>query len=70
MQENRAFDHLLGWMKRENPEINGLDGDEFNYVDASDPTSEKIFVNDVQPYWIPVDSDHSVSAIGQHVYGQ
>jgi phospholipase C len=30
MLENRSFDHLLGFLKRENPAINGLVGDETN----------------------------------------
>src|SRR5258707_10558767 len=31
MLENRSFDHMLGFMKRDNPAINGLNGDEWNY---------------------------------------
>lgn len=30
MLENRSFDHLLGFLKRENPKINGLTGNETN----------------------------------------
>ncbi len=30
MLENRSFDHLLGFLKRENPKINGLTGNEAN----------------------------------------
>ncbi len=30
-------------MKKVNPEIDGLDGTEFNHRNATDPNSEKIF---------------------------
>ena len=29
MMENRAFDHFLGFLKRSNPDIDGLNGDEW-----------------------------------------
>ncbi|HEY1759964.1 MAG TPA: alkaline phosphatase family protein [Bryobacteraceae bacterium] len=31
MLENRSFDHMLGFLKRDNPIINGLMGNEWNY---------------------------------------
>src|SRR5947209_3879566 len=32
MQENRSFDHMLGYLKRAGmPEVNGLEGNERNY---------------------------------------
>jgi len=31
MLENRSFDHMLGFMKQDNPTINGLNGDEWNF---------------------------------------
>ena len=31
MLESRSFDHMLGFMKRDNPAIDGLNGDEWNY---------------------------------------
>src|SRR6266536_2023127 len=34
MMENRSFDHMLGYLKRDGlPEVNGLDGDEWNEDD-------------------------------------
>jgi len=68
--ENRAFDSLLGWLNRENPDIDGLTGSEFNYANASDPNSEKIYVNDYQPYRIPQDTAHHVAAMSEDIYGQ
>lgn len=31
MLENRSFDHMLGFLKKQNPVIDGLNGDEWNY---------------------------------------
>jgi phospholipase C len=31
MLENRSFDHMLGFLKKTNPAINGLNGDEWNF---------------------------------------
>jgi phospholipase C len=31
MLENRSFDHVLGFIKRTNPAVNGLNGDEWSY---------------------------------------
>jgi len=69
MQENRSFDHLLGWLKRENPEINGLTGNECNPMDTTDPTSQSVCVNDHQPYKIFIDPSHSVEGTAEQVYG-
>ena len=33
MLENRAFDHMLGYLNRVNPEITGLSGNESNPYD-------------------------------------
>jgi len=37
MQENRSFDHMLGWLKVENPEVDGVNGTEWNPRDPNDP---------------------------------
>ncbi|XP_051122383.1 non-specific phospholipase C3-like isoform X2 [Andrographis paniculata] len=36
VQENRSFDHILGWMKSLNAEIDGVTGEESNPLSASD----------------------------------
>ena len=50
MLENRSFDHMLGFMKRGgklgNFNVDGLDGKEYNLKNVSDPSSEKVYVND------------------------
>ena len=68
MLENRAFDHMLGWMKADNPDINGLTGDEFNYEDPFDTSSRKYYVHDNASYVDP-DPGHSVPDTTTQIYG-
>ena len=65
MLENRAFDHMCGWLKRDNPEINGLTGTEFNTYNGV-----KHYVNDTCPYVNPFDPDHSFAATTFQLMGQ
>ena len=46
MLENRAFDHMLGFLPRTGhlARLEGLTGREFNHINPSDPTSQKYFV--------------------------
>jgi phospholipase C len=67
VMENRSFDNILGWLKRLNPEIDGLTGQESNSVDPSDPNSEKVYVNDKAEFVDP-DPGHSYQAILQQVF--
>lgn len=48
MLENRAFDHMLGYL----PKVNGLKGDEYNLADPTDPYSARYMVDDCAPYAI------------------
>mmetsp|Transcript_18374 Transcript_18374/g.26761 ORF Transcript_18374/g.26761 Transcript_18374/m.26761 type:complete len:705 (+) Transcript_18374:97-2211(+) len=57
MEENRPFDHMFGW-SGSLLNVNGLTGDEFNYVDPSDHTSEKIYVDDKAVHLNPCDPSH------------
>lgn len=68
VQENRSFDHMLGWMKTLNPDIDGVTGVETNHVDASDPTSRAVRFSDGAEYVDP-DPGHSMQAIYEQVYG-
>ncbi|KAG6553204.1 hypothetical protein Mapa_005264 [Marchantia paleacea] len=69
VMENRSFDHMLGWLKRLNPEIDGLTGAESNPVNASDPNSSKVFVTDNAEFVDP-DPGHSFSAIREQIFGK
>uniref|UniRef100_A0ACD6A7I3 Uncharacterized protein n=1 Tax=Avena sativa TaxID=4498 RepID=A0ACD6A7I3_AVESA len=68
VQENRSFDHMLGWMKSLNPEIDGVTGAETNRVVVADPTSKTYTFGDRAEYVDP-DPGHSAQAIYEQVYG-
>jgi phospholipase C len=53
MLENRAFDHMLGFLKKVNPKIEGLNGNETNPYDPTNPNSPVVQVNDNAPYVDP-----------------
>ena len=42
--ENRPFDQIYGFAQKALPGINGLQGDEFNFYDPSNPSKGKVFV--------------------------
>jgi phospholipase C len=50
MLENRSFDHMLGFMKVQEPEIDGLLGIEYNLPNPKDPTGSKVLVTPNAPY--------------------
>ncbi|KZV21803.1 hypothetical protein F511_02961 [Dorcoceras hygrometricum] len=64
VQENRSFDHMLGWMKRLNPEIEGLTGTESNPLSSSD----RIYYSDESGYVEP-DPGHSYAATYEQIFG-
>ncbi|KAF5204898.1 Non-specific phospholipase c3, partial [Thalictrum thalictroides] len=68
VQENRSFDHMLGWMKSLNPEINGVTGNEFNSISTTDPNSDKVYFRNRSEYVDP-DPGHTFEAIYEQVYG-
>ncbi|CAM8886454.1 unnamed protein product [Rhodiola kirilowii] len=68
VMENRSFDHMLGWMKSINTEINGVNGSQFQQLNASDPTSQKIFFSN-QSVYIDPDPGHSFQAIREQIFG-
>ncbi|EEF36317.1 hydrolase, acting on ester bonds, putative [Ricinus communis] len=68
VMENRSFDHMLGWMKKFNPEINGVDGSESNPLNTSDPNSNKVFFQN-QAQYVDPDPGHSFQAIREQIFG-
>lgn len=68
MLENRSFDHVLGFMKQENKNINGLTGNESNPYNVSNPQSPRVNVtedaHDVDP-----DPGHSVEDTTEQLFG-
>ncbi|ERN09859.1 hypothetical protein AMTRI_Chr06g194010 [Amborella trichopoda] len=66
--ENRSFDHMLGWMKRNNPLINGVTGSECLPKSTQDPQSTTVcFSNDAE--FVDPDPGHSFQAIKEQVFG-
>ncbi|CAA2957114.1 non-specific phospholipase C3-like [Olea europaea subsp. europaea] len=68
VQENRSFDHILGWMKSINPEIDGVTGNESNPLSTSDPNSTRIHFDNQSGYVEP-DPGHSFEATYEQIYG-
>ncbi|XP_008803348.2 non-specific phospholipase C2-like [Phoenix dactylifera] len=68
VMENRSFDHMLGWMKRLNPEIDGVTGSEWNTVSASDPASPRVYFGD-GAHFVDPDPGHSFQAIREQIFG-
>lgn len=62
MEENRPFDHLFGW-SGDLLGVEGLNGNEFNYLDPTNPdTSEKVFVDNKAPFTNDCDPAHGTTA--------
>ncbi|KAI3678489.1 hypothetical protein L6452_37784 [Arctium lappa] len=68
VMENRSFDHILGWIKKTRPEIDGLTGKEYNHVNASDPRSDKLYVSN-DAVFVDSDPGHSIQAIREQIFG-
>lgn len=68
VMENRSFDHMLGWMKKLNPEIDGVDGSESNPLSVSDSKSARFFFSN-QAHYVDPDPGHSFQAIREQIFG-
>ncbi|MCO5556808.1 hypothetical protein L7F22_010361 [Adiantum nelumboides] len=68
VMENRSFDHMLGWMKKLNPDIDGVTGDESNPLSLTDPLSPRIYFSAAAEFVDP-DPGHSFQAIRQQIFG-
>lgn len=69
VMENRSFDHMLGWMKKAiNPLIDGVNGDECNPVNTTNPKHDSIcFTDDAE--FVDPDPGHSFEDVLQQVFG-
>lgn len=65
MLENRAFDHVFGWF----PGVDGLNGSQFNRVNASDPNSTKVFQTPNSTYINQCDPNHGLPATTYKIFG-
>lgn len=68
VMENRSFDHMLGFLKRLNPHIDGLNGDECNPLNTTEKDSPLVCVADTAEFVDP-DPGHSYQAIREQVFG-
>ncbi|KAL3537185.1 hypothetical protein ACH5RR_000551 [Cinchona calisaya] len=70
VQENRSFDHMLGWMKTLNPEINGTTGNESNPLSTtSQPNSNKLVFFSNKSLYVDPDPGHSIQDIYEQIFG-
>jgi phospholipase C len=69
VMENRSFDHMLGFMKRLNPKIDGLTGTESNPLSLTDPAAGEVTVSDQAPYVDQADPGHSYQDILMQIFG-
>jgi len=70
MMENRAFDHMLGWLKEDHPTLDGLTGKECNRVDVHNESSTKYCVNKNAADRAPDDPCHSFDCTYEEIYGK
>jgi phospholipase C len=75
MLENRAFDHMLGYMSRGGEfgdvRVNGLrNGTDYcNLKNLSDPSQGKICVSDVGKDHVDYDPNHSFGSTTERIFG-
>ncbi|KAG6593769.1 Non-specific phospholipase C3, partial [Cucurbita argyrosperma subsp. sororia] len=71
VQENRSFDHMLGWMKSLNPEIDGVSNENrfSNPISTSDPNSPSIFFGNASAYVDP-DPGHLIQDIHEQIFAE
>ena len=73
MEENRSFDHMLGWMKRGgpngDPRVNGLTGRECNYLNLTNKAAGQVCVNDQARDKCPYDPDHAFESTTERIFG-
>src|SRR5689334_4912642 len=67
MLENRSFDHVLGFLNRN--DINGLKGTESNPLNPLDPNSPVVFVTNNASQVTDIDPPHSVRSTSLQIFG-
>src|SRR5437762_3161581 len=67
MMENRSFDHMLGGLKKTNPRINGLKGNEWNPDTTG--TRTKVEANATYQGQLGHDPDHHFPGVDLQIFG-
>ncbi|XP_031489778.1 non-specific phospholipase C6-like isoform X2 [Nymphaea colorata] len=68
VMENRSFDHILGWMKATNPNIDGVTGKECNPKSTLHPDTDFICFTDGAEYVDP-NPGHDFEAVTEQLFG-
>ncbi|KAL7603765.1 hypothetical protein Lser_V15G16051 [Lactuca serriola] len=68
VQENHSFDHMLGWMKSLNPEIDGVTGKESNPLSTTDPDLTRIYYSNDSDFIQP-DPGHMYQEVYEQIFG-
>jgi phospholipase C len=68
MLENRSFDHLVGFMQSNNPNIIGLSGKELNYPDPNNSSNPQK-VGKATTFMMPFDPGHEFVDVQRQLYG-
>src|ERR1700710_287616 len=68
MLENASFDHVLGFLKAENPKIDGLTGTEANPADCSQPGSPSVPVTKAAVNSTPLDGGHDLVDVNDQLF--
>lgn len=70
VQENRSFDHILGWMKSLNPEINGVSENKYsNPISTANPNANLLYYGDKSEYVVP-NPGHSFQDVYEQIFGE
>ncbi|KAF7120402.1 hypothetical protein RHSIM_Rhsim13G0209600 [Rhododendron simsii] len=68
--ENRSFDHMLGWMKKLNPNINGVGGSKSNPLSTTDPNSPLYYFQETAHYvHVNPDPSQNFKQVREQVFG-
>jgi len=70
MLENRSFDHLFGFLKSTNPQIEGIGPQQFsNLADPRNPQSLRVYASDDAGPRMPFDPPHEFCDVQKQLYG-
>jgi len=69
MMENRSFDHFLGFLKKLNPNIDGLTGEESCPVNPAEPSLGSVKVSPNAPYITEPDPGHNIPQTNVQIFG-
>jgi len=70
MLENRSFDHLVGYLKRTNPNIVGVTGTEYsNFPDPRNQQQPPVTISPTAQFAMPFDPPHEFCDVQKQLYG-